>query len=164
MDRRRPAGAAAALGGGRAALVTVGSRLFGKVHERQFFSISVAGYSSGTAVKAWAATVAVTLGSSSWRRLSRCTYYLRRQGTGVDRRRPRGSGRPPVPASVPVACAAVRLGFQDNRQAGVVPLAVRKLPGRRLRDEDDPADPQGPSGMGVPIVCALFFFGFAIPG
>jgi hypothetical protein len=42
-------------------LVAVALGAFGKMHEPQFFSISVAGFSSGTAVKAWLATVAVTL-------------------------------------------------------------------------------------------------------
>ena len=43
------------------ALVAVALGIFGKVHEPQFFSISIAGFSSGTAVKAWLATLAVTL-------------------------------------------------------------------------------------------------------
>jgi hypothetical protein len=44
------------------AAVAVGLGVFGKVHDAQFFSINVAGFSSGTAVKTWMATVAVTLG------------------------------------------------------------------------------------------------------
>jgi hypothetical protein len=43
------------------AVVAVGLGVFGKMHEPQFFSISVAGFSSGTAVKSWLATLAVTL-------------------------------------------------------------------------------------------------------
>jgi hypothetical protein len=43
------------------AAVAVGLGVFGKVHDPQFFSINVAGFSSGTAVKTWMATVAVTL-------------------------------------------------------------------------------------------------------
>jgi hypothetical protein len=43
------------------AAVAVGLGVFGKVHDPQFFSINVAGFSSGTAVKTWTATVAVTL-------------------------------------------------------------------------------------------------------
>ena len=43
------------------ALVAVGLGVFGKVHEPQFFSVSVAGFSSGTAVKSWLATLAVAL-------------------------------------------------------------------------------------------------------
>ncbi|QZT55106.1 DUF6529 family protein [Mycolicibacterium austroafricanum] len=44
---------------GSAAAITLG--VFGKVHEPQFFSISLAGFSSGTAVKSWLATLAVAL-------------------------------------------------------------------------------------------------------
>ena len=43
------------------AAVAVGLGVFGKMHEPQFFSISVAGFSSGTAVKSWLATLAVVL-------------------------------------------------------------------------------------------------------
>jgi hypothetical protein len=43
------------------AFVAVGLGIFGKVHEPQFFSISVTGFSSGTAVKSWLATLALTL-------------------------------------------------------------------------------------------------------
>ncbi|HZN81118.1 MAG TPA: DUF6529 family protein, partial [Mycobacterium sp.] len=43
------------------ALVAVGLGVFGKLHEPQFFSISVAGFSSGLAVKSWLATLAVVL-------------------------------------------------------------------------------------------------------
>src|SRR5215207_11307312 len=43
------------------ALVAVALGLFGKMHEPQFFSISVAGFSSGTAVKSWLATLAIVL-------------------------------------------------------------------------------------------------------
>lgn len=41
--------------------VAVGLGVFGKVHEPQFFSINVAGFSSGIAVKTWMATLAVGL-------------------------------------------------------------------------------------------------------
>lgn len=43
------------------AAVAVGLGAFGKIHDPQFFSVSVAGFSSGTAVKSWLATLAVTL-------------------------------------------------------------------------------------------------------
>jgi hypothetical protein len=43
------------------ALVAVGLGVFGKVHEPQFFSINLAGFSSGLAVKSWLATAAVAL-------------------------------------------------------------------------------------------------------
>jgi hypothetical protein len=44
------------------ALVAVALGAFGQLHNPRFFSVSVAGFSSGTAVKAWLATLAVTLG------------------------------------------------------------------------------------------------------
>jgi uncharacterized protein DUF6529 len=43
------------------AAVAVGLGAFGKVHDPQFFSINVAGFSSGLAVKTWLATLAVGL-------------------------------------------------------------------------------------------------------
>ena len=43
------------------ALVAVGLGVFGKVHEPQYFSINLAGFSSGLAAKAWLATVAMML-------------------------------------------------------------------------------------------------------
>ena len=70
-DAEAPTAAAPARssGGGIAALiavalgtlVAVGLGVFGKVHEPQFISINVAGFSSGLAVKSWLATVAVVL-------------------------------------------------------------------------------------------------------
>lgn len=44
------------------ALVAVGLGAFGMAHEPRFFSVNVAGFSSGTAVKSWLATLAVALG------------------------------------------------------------------------------------------------------
>jgi Family of unknown function (DUF6529) len=43
------------------ALVAVGLGVFGKVHEPQYFSVSIAGFSSGLAAKSWLATLAVAL-------------------------------------------------------------------------------------------------------
>lgn len=43
------------------ALVAVGLGVFGKVHEPQYFSINIAGFSSGLAVKSWLATIAIVL-------------------------------------------------------------------------------------------------------
>ena len=42
-------------------LTAVGLGIFGKLHEPQFFSVNVAGFSSPVAVKAWMATLAVAL-------------------------------------------------------------------------------------------------------
>jgi Family of unknown function (DUF6529) len=43
------------------ALVAVALGVFGKVHQPQYFSVSVAGFSSGIAAKSWLATLAMTL-------------------------------------------------------------------------------------------------------
>jgi Family of unknown function (DUF6529) len=42
--------------------VAVALGVFGRLHEPQFFSINLAGFSSGVAVKTWLATLAVALG------------------------------------------------------------------------------------------------------
>ena len=55
------AGVAALVAVALGALVAVALGVFGKVHEPQFFSINLAGFSSGLAVKAWLATLAVVL-------------------------------------------------------------------------------------------------------
>jgi hypothetical protein len=54
-------GVAALIAVALGALVAFALGVFGKVHEPQFFSVSVSGFSSGTAVKAWLATLAVVL-------------------------------------------------------------------------------------------------------
>jgi lysylphosphatidylglycerol synthetase-like protein (DUF2156 family) len=101
------------------AVVAVGLGVFGKIHEPQFFSISVAGFSSGTAVKSWLATLAVTL-----------ALFQLASAFAMYRLIPGGkapswigtahvwSGRLAVLASVPVAVHCLyALGFQsgDNR-------------------------------------------------
>lgn len=57
-DRGSAALACAVLTG---ALTALGLGVFGVVHEPRFFSVDLAGFSSGTAVKSWVATVAVAL-------------------------------------------------------------------------------------------------------
>jgi Family of unknown function (DUF6529) len=101
------------------ALVAVGLGAFGKVHEPQFFSISVAGFSSGTAVKSWLATLAIVL--ALFQLVSAFAMYRLIPGG----RAPAWigtahvwSGRLAVLASVPVAVHCLyALGFQstDNR-------------------------------------------------
>jgi len=101
------------------ALVAVGLGLFGKVHEPQFFSINVAGFSSGLAVKSWLATVAMLL-----------ALFQLASAFAMYRLIPGGkapawigtahvwSGRLAVLASVPVAVHCLyALGFEsyDNR-------------------------------------------------
>jgi hypothetical protein len=101
------------------ALVAVALGVFGNVHEPQFFSVSVAGFSSGTAVKSWLATVAVAL--ALFQLASAFAMYRLVPGG----RAPSWigaahvwSGRLAVLASVPVAVHCLyALGFQssDNR-------------------------------------------------
>ena len=96
-------------------LVAVGLGVFGKVHEPQFFSVNVAGFSSGTAVKSWLATLAVLL--ALFQLASAFAMYRLIPG-------PRApawmgtahvwSGRLAVLASVPVAVHCLyALGFQE---------------------------------------------------
>ena len=98
------------------AAVAVALGAFGRLHEPQFFSVSVAGFSSGTAVKSWLATLAVTL--AIFKLVSAFIMY---------RLTPRGrapkwigsahvwSGRLAVLASVPVAVHCLyALGFQSG--------------------------------------------------
>ena len=101
------------------ALVAVALGVFGKIHEPQYFSISLAGFSSGLAVKAWLSTLAVTL-----------ALFQLASAFAMYRLIPGGkappwigtahvwSGRLAVLVSVPVAVHCLyALGFQtyDNR-------------------------------------------------
>jgi hypothetical protein len=61
-QRNSPAGKAVLIAVLAGALVAVGLGAFGRLHEPQFFAINLAGFSSGTAVKAWLATLAITFG------------------------------------------------------------------------------------------------------
>jgi hypothetical protein len=98
------------------AAVAVGLGAFGKIHEPQFFSVSVAGFSSGTAVKSWLATLAVTL--AIFQLASAFAMYRLIPGG----RMPSWigtahvwSGRLAVLASVPVAVHCLyALGFQSG--------------------------------------------------
>ena len=101
------------------ALVAVGLGVFGKVHEPQFFSVSVAGFSSGTSVKAWLATLAVVL--AIFQLVSAFAMYRLIPGGKAPAWIGSAhvwSGRLAVLVSVPVAVHCLyALGFQstDNR-------------------------------------------------
>jgi hypothetical protein len=101
------------------ALVAVALGVFGKLHEPQFFSISVAGFSSGTAVKSWLATLAVVL--ALFQLASAFAMYRLIPGGNAPAWIGTAhvwSGRLAVLASVPVAVHCLyALGFQssDNR-------------------------------------------------
>jgi hypothetical protein len=101
------------------AAVAVGLGVYGKVHDPQYFSISVAGFSSGLAVKSWLATLAISL--AVFQLVSAFAMYRLIPGG----RAPSWigtahvwSGRLAVLATVPVAVHCLyALGFQsyDNR-------------------------------------------------
>ncbi|MBJ8343504.1 DUF6529 family protein [Antrihabitans sp. YC2-6] len=98
------------------ALVAVALGAYGKVHDAQFFSINVAGFSSPTAVKSWLATLAAALalfqlGSAfvmygKWKAVKAPAWIGQAHVW---------SGRFAVLASVPVAVHCLyALGFQDT--------------------------------------------------
>ncbi len=101
------------------ALVAVALGVFGKIHEPQYFSINLAGFSSGLAAKAWLSTLAVML--ALFQLASAFAMYRLIPGG----RAPAWigtahvwSGRLAVLVSVPVAVHCLyALGFQtyDNR-------------------------------------------------
>jgi hypothetical protein len=101
------------------ALVAVALGVFGKIHEPQYFSINLTGFSSGLAAKAWLSTLAVTL--ALFQLASAFAMYRLIPGG----RAPAWigtahvwSGRLAVLVSVPVAVHCLfALGFQtyDNR-------------------------------------------------
>lgn len=99
---------------GMSVIVVLG--VYGRVHEPQFFAISVAGFSSGTAVKSWLATLAFVLA------LVQMFSALVMYGKFPSIAAPswigtlhRWSGRVAVLATVPVAVHCLyALGFQDG--------------------------------------------------
>jgi hypothetical protein len=114
VPRHGSVGAAIAVVIGSLTAVSFG--VFGALHEPQFFSVSVAGFSSGTAVKSWLATLAVAL-----------ALFQLASAFAMYRLIPRGktpawigtahvwSGRLAVLASVPVAVHCLyALGFQSS--------------------------------------------------
>ncbi|MFD0362460.1 DUF6529 family protein [Nocardia sp. GCM10030253] len=96
------------------AAVAVALGVYGKVHDPQFFSVNVAGFSSPTAVKTWLATLATAL--ALFQLASALSMYGKIRGfapswIGVAHV---WSGRLAVLASVPVAVHCLyALGFQD---------------------------------------------------
>nr|WP_157898010.1 DUF6529 family protein [Mycolicibacterium rutilum] len=97
------------------ALVAVGLGVFAKLHEPQFFSINIAGFSSGTAVKSWLATLALAL--ALFQLVSAFVMYRLTPGRVPAWIGPAHvwSGRLAVLASVPVAVHCLyALGFGDT--------------------------------------------------
>jgi hypothetical protein len=114
----RSAGAGAAVAVVVGACVAVGLGVFGKVHDPQFFSINVAGFSSGLAVKAWLATLAVVLALFQFGSAFAMYGLLGGRAPAWISTAHVWSGRLAVLASVPVAVHCLyALGFEatDNR-------------------------------------------------
>jgi hypothetical protein len=109
-------GLAVAAAIGSAAAVGLGA--YGRMHEPQFVAVNLAGFSSGTAAKAWLASVAFALALVQV--ATAASMYGRRRPPAV---RPavwvpalhRWSGRVAVLVTVPVAVHCLyALGFQDG--------------------------------------------------
>jgi hypothetical protein len=96
------------------ALVAVSLGVFGKVHEPQFFSVNVAGFSSGTAVKTWMATLALGLAVFQFgSAFAMYGFFPRGRTPSWMTVAHVWSGRLAVLASVPVAVHCLyALGFQ----------------------------------------------------
>ncbi|CAN5491443.1 DUF6529 family protein [soil metagenome] len=143
------------------ALVAVALGAFGQLHEPRFFSVSIAGFASGTAVKSWLATLAVTLGLLQL--VSAFVMYRLIPGGGAPSWIGEAhvwSGRLAVLVSIPVAVHCLyALGFQsfDDRVLfhslfgclfyGVFVTKMLLLTRKRL------------PGWLIPIVGGLLFFG-----
>ena len=109
----RSAGVGAAVAVVVGACVAVGLGVFGKVHDPQFFSINVAGFSSGVAVKTWLATLAVILALFQFGSAFAMYGLLRGRAPRWISTAHVWSGRLAVLASVPVAVHCLyALGFQ----------------------------------------------------
>lgn len=97
------------------AVVAVGLGVFGSVHEPKFFSVNVAGFSSGLYAKAWLATLAAVLGL--FQVFSALVMYGRlpvRAPTWIGAAHV-WSGRLAVLATVPVAVHCLyAVGFQTT--------------------------------------------------
>jgi hypothetical protein len=114
-EQRTSAGAGAALAILAGVSVTVLLGVYGKVHDPQFFSVNVAGFSSPVAVKAWLATAAFLLAIGQV--VSAMIMYgkLKISAPSWIGGLHTWSGRAAVLVSVPVAVHCLyALGFQDG--------------------------------------------------
>lgn len=106
-------GAAIAVVIGACAAVAIGA--FGKVHDPQFFSINVAGFSSGVAAKTWLATLALVLALFQFGSAFAMYGLLGERAPAWISVAHVWSGRLAVLASVPVAVHCLyALGFQGT--------------------------------------------------
>ncbi|MCP9275020.1 DUF6529 family protein [Mycolicibacterium arenosum] len=105
------AGALVAVAAGACVAVALG--VFGKVHDPQFFSVNLAGFSSGTSVKAWTATIALALAVIQFGTAFAMYGLLGGRAPAWMSTAHRWCGRLAVLASVPVAVHCLyALGFQ----------------------------------------------------
>ena len=128
-------------------LVSVGLGVYGRTHEPTFYAINLAGFSSGTAAKAWLATgvfvlVVVQLASA-------LVLYGRVPGVTGPRwigGLHRWSGRAAVLVSVPVAVHCLyALGLQHDSAPGAGALAGGLLFLRGVHRQDARAARRGPT-------------------
>ena len=111
----RSAGTGAAVALVIGAFVAVGLGVFGRVHDPQFFSINLAGFSSGVAVKTWLATLAVVIALFQFGSAFAMYGLLGGRAPGWISTAHVWSGRLAVLASVPVAVHCLyALGFQGT--------------------------------------------------
>jgi hypothetical protein len=93
--------------------IAIGLGVFGSVHDPQFFSVNLAGFSSGTAVKAWTASVAMVLAVVQFGTAFAMYGLLGERAPAWMSTAHRWFGRLAVLASVPVAVHCLcALGFQ----------------------------------------------------
>lgn len=135
-------------------LVSVGLGVYGRLHEPAFFAISVAGFSSGTAVKSWLGTAAFVLVLAQV--VSARRMY--RGGGRVAAALHRWSGRAAVLLTVPVAVHCLyALGYQDSTPRVLVhSLAGCAVYGAFVAKMLVLGRPGGPR-WAVPVLGALLF-------
>lgn len=161
-DTRAPAasGVAGLVAVAVGACVAVGLGVFARVHDPQFFSVNIAGFSSGTSVKAWTGTLAVVLAVVQFGTAFAMYGLLGGKAPAWMSTAHRWCGRLAVLASVPVAVHCLyALGFQatDTRVLlhslfgcffyGAFATKMLLLTGKGLRP------------WVIPIVGGLVFFG-----
>ncbi|MBW0134016.1 hypothetical protein I4I81_07075 [Pseudonocardia abyssalis] len=135
-------------------LVSVGLGVYGRVHEPTFFAISVAGFSSGPAVKSWLGTLAFVLVLVQLMSARRMYRGGGRVAAGLHR----WSGRAAVLLTVPVAVHCLyALGYQDTTVRVLVhSLAGCAVYGAFVAKMLVLARPGGPR-WAVPVLGALLF-------
>lgn len=113
LGTRATGGSAGLLAVAVGACVAVGLGVFAKTHDPQFFSVNIAGFSSGTAVKVWTGTVAVVLAVVQFGTAFAMYGLLGGRAPAWMSVAHRWCGRLAVLASVPVAVHCLyALGFQ----------------------------------------------------